>query len=89
MNRWILEMMEYNYEIQYLRGKYNVVADQLSRPVRIIHCAPEPNILGLSKEAFKERQREEGKCKEMAQYLEGELSLLKIIIGRFYNNLWL
>ncbi len=33
MNRWIREMREYNYDIQYLKGKYEYVADKLSRPV--------------------------------------------------------
>ncbi len=31
----MLEMREYDYKIQYLKGKYNFVADQVSRPVRI------------------------------------------------------
>ncbi len=33
MNRWILEMRDYRYKIEYKAGKDNVVADQLSRPV--------------------------------------------------------
>ncbi len=37
MNRWIMELREYHYEIKYVQGKYNYVADQLSRPVRIVH----------------------------------------------------
>ncbi len=35
MNRWILEMREYNYDIQYVQGKDNFIADNLSRPVHI------------------------------------------------------
>ncbi len=40
MNRWILEMREYNYDIQYVKGKDNFVADHLSRPVRVIIRSP-------------------------------------------------
>ncbi len=36
MNRGIMEMREYHYEIKYVQGKYNYVADQLSRLVRIV-----------------------------------------------------
>lgn len=71
MNRWILEMREYHYEINYVQGKYNYVADQLSRPVRVIQRQPTVTILGLTPEEFKTCQREEVKWREMAEYLEG------------------
>ena len=64
-------MREYNYEIQYLKGKYNFVADQLSRPVRIVQRTPETTLLGLSNNEFKESQREEIKWRELIEYLEG------------------
>ncbi len=40
MNRWILEMREYNYVIQYLKGKNNFVADYLFRHVKIMYGLP-------------------------------------------------
>ncbi len=36
MNRWMLEMREYRLKVEYKKGKNNVVADQFSRPVRLI-----------------------------------------------------
>ncbi len=36
-NRWILEMRDYLYKTEYKQGRKNVVADHLSRPVRIIN----------------------------------------------------
>jgi len=71
MNRWILEMREYNYEIQYVKGKYNYVADQLSRPVRVIQRSPDVTWLGSTKEEFRDYQREEIKWRELVEYLEG------------------
>ncbi len=52
-------MREYHYEINYVQGKYNYVADQLSRPVQVIQRQPTSTILGLSPEEFKTCQREE------------------------------
>ncbi len=53
MNRWIMEMREYHYEIKYVQGKYNnYVADQLSRPVRIVQRCLTTTILGLTSEEF-------------------------------------
>ncbi len=42
MNRWILKMRDYRYQIQYKSGKRNSGADHLSMPLRIIkHQAEE------------------------------------------------
>ncbi len=59
MNRWILEMREYNYDIQYVKSKNNFVADHLSRPVRVIIRSPEATWLGLGRENFQARQKVE------------------------------
>lgn len=40
MNRWILNMREYNYENHYLNGNDNIVAEDLSHPVRVIVRPP-------------------------------------------------
>ncbi len=40
MNRWVLEIWEYNYNIQYLKGKYSCITDQLSCPVHVHLKAP-------------------------------------------------
>ncbi len=71
MNRWILEMREYNYDIQYVKGKDNYVADHLSRPVRVINRAPEATWLGLDRETFQARQKEESVWEELTEYLKG------------------
>ncbi len=71
MNRWILEMREYNYKIQYIKGKYNRVADQLSRPVLLTPPPPADTILGKTKEEIRTLQLEEGRCVQMIEYLEG------------------
>ncbi len=64
-------MREYHHEIKYIQGKYNYVADQLLRPVRIVQRCPATTILGLTSEGFIKCQREEVKWKEMVEYLEG------------------
>lgn len=71
MNRWILELREYNYEIQYLKGKDNFVADHLSRPLRIIVRPPEASWFGLDKQKFMVQQREETVWGELVSYLQG------------------
>ncbi len=53
MNRWVLEMREYSYKIEYKSGKRNVVADQLSRPVRVIQGCENGKWLDKSKEEIK------------------------------------
>ena len=72
MNRWILEMREYDYDINYIKGKFNVVADQLSRPVRVMVSAPEEKILGVSPQELSELQRKEKVWADMIAYLKGD-----------------
>ncbi len=65
-----MEMREYHYEIKYVQGKYNYVADQLSCPVRIVQHCPTTTILGLTSEKFIKCQKEV-KWREIIEYLEG------------------
>ncbi len=55
MNRWVLQMREYSYKIEYKSGKMNVVADQLSRPIRVVQGGEHRKWLGKSKEEIKGR----------------------------------
>ncbi len=71
MNRWILEMREYNYDIHYLKGKDNFVADQLSRPVRVIVRPLKASWPGLDIPQYMLKQREDTVWKELIEYLKG------------------
>ena len=71
MNRWILEMRDYQFDIQYKSGKNNVVADQLSRPVRAIHEDHDDRWLGKTKNEIIQLQRTEPRWRDMINYLEG------------------
>ncbi len=53
------------------QGKNNVVADQLSRPVRVIQGSEDGTWLGKSREEIQALQREEPRWREMVTYLEG------------------
>ncbi len=64
-------MREYNYDIQYVKGKDNFVADHLSRPVRVIVHSPKATWLGLDRETFQARQKAETMWGELAEYLKG------------------
>ncbi len=50
MKRWMLEMREYRFRVEYKKRKTNVVADQLSRPVRVIQGSEDGTWLGKSRE---------------------------------------
>ncbi len=71
MNRWILEMRNYCYKIEYKAGKRNVVTDQLSRPVRVLQGREDGEWLFKSNEEIKVMQRAEARWREMVEYLVG------------------
>lgn len=71
MNRWILEMREFQYKIDYKAGSKNAVADQLSRPVRIVRVIEPGTILGMTKDEFIQAQTNEPRWREMIEYLTG------------------
>ncbi len=58
-------MREYQYTVEYIKGKNNVVADNLSRPVLIIQRPPEVTYLGKSREELMRLQREEQRWNEL------------------------
>ncbi len=59
MNRWMLEMRDYRFWVEYKKGKNNVVGDQLSRPVRVIQGSEDGTWLGRSRDEIQGLQREE------------------------------
>ncbi len=63
-------MRDYRYKIEYKSGKRDVVADQLSRPVRVIQGSEVGEWLGKSREEIKVMQRAEARWREMVDYLE-------------------
>lgn len=71
VTRWMLEMREYHFRVKYVKGKDNVVADQLSRPVRLITHQPNVTWLGLTREEFIKGQREDPTWNELLDYLKG------------------
>ena len=48
MNRWVVEMQDYRFWVEYRPGRKNLVADQLSRPVRLIYQHTIDSYLGLT-----------------------------------------
>ncbi len=66
-------MRDFRYKIEYKMGKKKVVADQLSRPVRLIQGEYVDNWLGKSKEDIKGMQRAEQRWREMIEFIGGRI----------------
>ncbi len=64
-------MQEYQYTIRYMKGKKNVVAESLSRPILVIQPSSEAMWLGKSREDIRTLQGEEERWKDLMDYLEG------------------
>ncbi len=71
MNKWMLEMRHCRFRVEYKIGKNNVVADQLSRPVKVIQGSEDGTWLGKSREEIQALQGEEPRWREMVTYLAG------------------
>ena len=95
MNRWILEMRDYSFIIEYKKGATHYVADHLSRPVgriKVNKCRVAavsqnlsiPSLVGVTMPELREHQKSERRWLEVIEYLEGG-SIPKY--GSFRSNL--
>ena len=78
MTRWSLEMREYDFKIEYQEGRANVVADQLSRYVRVVRIEPQSKELEKQVEKLKAsfaeiavQQDQEERWKSLKLFLNG------------------
>ena len=82
MNRWILEMRDYSFIIEYKKGATHYVADHLSRPVgriRVSRCRLAaldqglgvPSLANITMPELRQHQRSERRWQEVIDYLEG------------------
>ena len=95
MNRWVLEMRDYSFVIEYRKGSTHYVADHMSRPVgriqvdghrvaAITHGIRVPSLSGISMDDLRTQQQNERRWREVISYLEGG-SIPKY--GGFRSNL--
>ena len=80
MSRYILEMRDYMYQVQYKKGAKHTVPDALSRPVGAVTDLTENDLqantdtryLGLTLEKINEAQRTDKVWTKIIRYLEGK-----------------
>ena len=98
MNRWILEMRDYSFVVEYKKGSTHHVADHMSRPVGRVREA-EGKIAAITREdrfspfsgmsmlELRQRQVQERRWREVVDYLEGgavpRYGSLKANLGNF------
>ena len=82
MNRWVLEMRDYSFVIEYRKGSTHYVADHMSRPVgriqadglkiaAITHDNQNPGLANIEMTDVRQRQQNERRWHEVIAYLEG------------------
>ena len=90
VTRWLLEMREYSFDISYLKGTLNFVADCLSRPATVHTLVASNNStgewLGLEKDEFRDLQRQDPVYKEIIDYLECTKLPTKRSLKHFSDN---
>jgi hypothetical protein len=79
INRWVLKLQEYDFEIYHVAGKTNILADSLSRV---------PRDLLLSMEAEERRLAEEFHRYDVADGGDKQKDRVRVMIGAIGRDTW-
>lgn len=73
MSRYLLEMREYNFQMEYKKGRKHKVPDALSRPMgRVREKVQSVQFLGLTREVLQKEQKADPRWKKVLEYFDGK-----------------